>query len=147
MWPTAEAITAITSPWARAIAVRLPPWVAMIEPAPTKTSANVPTNSAKPRCSGAVRTTKNPRTRGGRRHFEGCRPRCLEPTPSVGVSTAERKAAHVCGHPQAQAPELPGCGTERAHHRLELRLAAKARLAGPRADGVASRRPCRKRTQ
>jgi hypothetical protein len=58
MCPTAEAITPIASPWASAIAVRLPPCVAMIEPAPTNTSVNVPTNSAKPRCSMAERTRK-----------------------------------------------------------------------------------------
>jgi len=38
----------------------------------------------------------------------------------LGVSTAERKAAHVCGHPQAQDPELPGCEPERSHRRREL---------------------------
>src|SRR5258708_30431517 len=35
----------IASPWARAIATRVWPPVAMMEPAPTKISANVPTNS------------------------------------------------------------------------------------------------------
>ena len=49
MWPTAEAITPIARPCASAIAVRLVPCVAMIEPAPTKMSVNVPTNSATPR--------------------------------------------------------------------------------------------------
>ena len=53
MCPTAEAITPIASPCASAITVRFPPCVAMIEPAPTKISVNVPTNSAIPRCSGA----------------------------------------------------------------------------------------------
>jgi hypothetical protein len=48
MCPTAEAITAIASPWASPIAVRLPPAVAMIEPTPTKMSVKVPTNSAVP---------------------------------------------------------------------------------------------------
>src|SRR3954466_5817122 len=115
MCPTAEAITAIASPWARAIAVRLPLWVAMIEPAPTKTSANVPTNSAKPRCRGAVRTSKNPRTRGGRRQFEGWREARARTKLYSAYHCGTKGGTNVCGHPQAQASELPGCEPERAH--------------------------------
>src|SRR6266545_5789134 len=52
MWPTAETMTAITNPWASATssvpALASGP-TAMIAPAPTKTSANVPTNSANDR--------------------------------------------------------------------------------------------------
>jgi hypothetical protein len=43
MWPTAEAITAITSPCASAIGSSWPP-EKRIEPTPMKMSANVPTN-------------------------------------------------------------------------------------------------------
>ena len=47
MNPTADTITAITSPWARAmsVSVRAKP----IDPAPMKTRAKVPMNSAAPR--------------------------------------------------------------------------------------------------
>jgi len=37
-----------------------------------------------------------------------------------GVSLRNERRLHVCGHPQAQDPELPGCEPERAHRRCEL---------------------------
>jgi hypothetical protein len=51
MCPTADAMTAITSPCANAAPVSPAPTA--IEPAPTKMSANVPTNSATARRSGS----------------------------------------------------------------------------------------------
>jgi hypothetical protein len=52
-------MTPIARPCASAIAVRFPPPVAMIEPAPTKMSVNAPTNSANPRWSASRFTPKN----------------------------------------------------------------------------------------
>ena len=90
MCPTAEAITPIARPCASAIAVRLPPPVAMIEPAPTKISVNAPTNSANPRWS-ASRFTLETVESGPDGSFEGCW-RCPF-RPTYLMSTAERKAA------------------------------------------------------
>jgi hypothetical protein len=90
MWPTAEAITPIASPCASAIAVRLPPPVAMIEPAPTKISVNAPTNSANPRWS-ASRFTLRTLRGASDGSFEGWS--LNPPRPTYLLSTAERKAA------------------------------------------------------
>src|SRR5580765_3915985 len=131
MCPTAEAITPIASPWASPIAVRLPPWVAMIEPAPTKISVNVPTNSANPRCSMAERMPETLE-----RGADGAPSRDAAARAGSRISPrripAERKAAHVYGHPQAQAPELPDCEPEPAHRRRELNACGKGPgLPGP----------------
>jgi len=62
----------------------------MIEPAPTKTSVNAPTNSANPRWS-ASRFTPETLRGGPDGSFEGsCRGRLR---PTYLMSTAERKAA------------------------------------------------------
>src|ERR1043166_8130902 len=50
MCAISETMIAIASPWASAIARRLPLPVAMIVPAPKKMSANVPMNSANAAC-------------------------------------------------------------------------------------------------
>src|SRR5712691_95511 len=75
MCPTADTITAIAKPFASATPVSVKPprdgsccgsgenatTTAMIEPAPAKTSANVPTNSAMPRRSGSWSIAANVR--------------------------------------------------------------------------------------
>src|SRR5688572_10211486 len=57
MCPTAEAITAITSPWARAIGTSWPP-EKRTDPTPMKINANVPTNSATARCNQSLDTVE-----------------------------------------------------------------------------------------
>jgi hypothetical protein len=61
MWPTAETMTAITSPFASATPTTpgSPLGAAAITaPAPTKMSANAPTNSAVPRRKASVSTAE-----------------------------------------------------------------------------------------
>ena len=91
MCPTAEAITPIASPCASAITVRFPPCVAMIEPAPDEDQRERSDELREPALQKGRLHGKNPRTRGGRRPFEGCRRRPCQAEVFPRRITAETK--------------------------------------------------------
>src|SRR3954451_10513391 len=88
MWPTAETMTAIARPCARAMPTSVGSWMPaadMIEPAPTKISVNVPTNSATPRRIGSVTRPRLERRPDGTETAERGIPPAAEQTDVVGA--------------------------------------------------------------
>src|ERR671937_1914794 len=114
MWPTAETMTAIARPCAKAIPTIAPVAFpsAMIDPAPAKMSVNAPTNSAaaRRRTSNSTGSSVDIASDGLN---EGSRGRRRAPTLKSGVSTAER-CLHDCGTAQAEAAELSHREPERS---------------------------------
>src|SRR5438128_426753 len=137
MWPTADTMTAMARPWARAIVIRPapvpPPLVkkvaAATEPAPMKIRVKVPTNSARsfapipsagwpPRCSHRSMATVRPWNPTGSRTASLMVPSFLFSSLCRLLGSA---AVEALGDPGSEvgvdaAPVLDGPGQHRLHH-------------------------------